>query len=47
VLEDVAEFYSLSPKNQRSLTVFEAVDAVGGEPPPPLVVIQGKHLMAD
>jgi hypothetical protein len=47
VPEDVMEFYSLSPDNRRSLTVFEAVDASGRKPPPPLVVIQGKHIMAN
>jgi hypothetical protein len=47
VPEDVKEFYSLSPENRRSLTIFEAIDATGGEPPPPLMVIQGKHLMVD
>jgi hypothetical protein len=47
VPEDVLEYYSLSPENRRSLTIFEAIYANGRRPPPPVVVIQGKHIMAD
>jgi hypothetical protein len=44
---DVTEFYALSPENQRSLTIFEAIDATGRPPPPPFIVVQGKSVIAD
>jgi hypothetical protein len=45
VPDDVLELYSLSPENRRSLTVFEAINATGSCPPPPVLVIEGKQLM--
>ena len=37
----------MSPKNRKSLTIIEAIDAARRKPPPPLVIIQGKYLMSD
>ena len=39
VPKDILEFYSISPKNQRSLTIFEAINATRRPPPPPMIVI--------
>ena len=36
---DVTEFYALSPKNQRSLTIFEVIDATRRHPPPLMIVV--------
>ena len=45
VPEDVLEFYSLSPENRQSLTIFENINAAGDYPVPPMLVIQGHDLM--
>ena len=37
----------MSPEDQRSLIVIEAIDAAGRKPPPPLVIIEGKYIMSD
>ena len=37
----------MSPEDRRSLTIIKAIDAAGQKPPPPLVIIQGKYVMAD
>jgi hypothetical protein len=47
VLLDVIEFYALSLKNQWSLTVFKAIDAIGRLLPPLFIVVQGKGVIAD
>jgi hypothetical protein len=47
VPEDILEFYSISPENRRSLTIFEAINATGRPPPPAMIVVQGQYLMAD
>jgi hypothetical protein len=44
---DVVEFYALSPKNRRSLTVFEVINATGRPSPPPFIVVQGKSVITD
>lgn len=35
------QFYKVSPENQKSLTIFECIDAAGNPLLPPLIVIQG------
>jgi hypothetical protein len=42
---DVTEFYALSPKNQQSLTIFEAIDATRRPLPPLMIVVQGKQVI--
>lgn len=41
------QYYSVSPENRRSLTIFECINATGSKPPPPFVVVEGKNLMRD
>jgi hypothetical protein len=45
VLLDVTEFYALSPENQRSLTIFESIDASRRPPLPLIIAIQGKRVI--
>ena len=45
VPNDVKEYYSLSPENRRSLTIFEAINAIGSKPLGALIIIEGKQLM--
>ncbi|MCJ1267187.1 hypothetical protein MMC22_007072 [Lobaria immixta] len=44
---DIKEFYEVSPENQKSLTIFECIDATGNSLPSPLVVIQDQDTMMD
>ena len=37
----------MSPENQKSLTIIEAIDAAGRKPSSSLVIIQEKYLMSD
>lgn len=45
VPNDVVEFYALSPENRSSLTIFEAINAAGEYPIPPVLIMQGQELM--
>ena len=45
VPEDVSEFYSLSPENRVSMTIFENINAAGDYPVPPMLIMQGHELM--
>ena len=44
---DVKEYYSISPENRKSITIFENINAAGDYPPPPLLVIQGHDMMSN
>lgn len=41
VPEDLLEFYSISPENRQSMTIFENINAAGDYPVPPMLVMQG------
>ena len=41
---DVNEYYSISPENRKSITIFENINAAGDFPPPLLLVIQGHDM---
>ena len=43
---NIKEFYAISPKNRRSATVIETINAAGEFPPPPMIIIQGQEIMA-
>ena len=45
VPEDILGFYSLSPENRQSMTIFENINAAGEYPVPPMLIIQGQELM--
>jgi hypothetical protein len=42
---DVTEFYTLSPENRQSLTIFEFINASGRPLPPLIIAIQGKRVI--
>jgi hypothetical protein len=39
VLKDILEFYSISPENQQSLMIFEAINATRRRPLPLMIVV--------
>src|ERR1700761_1134398 len=41
------QHYSISPENRRSLTIIETINATGSKPIPPMIIVQGKHIMLD
>ena len=45
VLSDVVDFYSASPENRKSVTIFETVYADGREPVSPFIVCSGIKIM--
>lgn len=45
VPDDVLEFYSLSPENRQSMTIFENINAAEEYPIPSMLIIQGQELM--
>ena len=46
-INTIKQFYLISPKNCKSLTIFECIDAAGNPSPLLLICISGQKIMAD
>ena len=45
VPSDIKEFYSISPENRKSLIIIESINAADHQPPPPVLIMQGRRIM--